>query len=172
MKNPLYQLYSDVNGETYQIINNQLVNVRLEAAEKYAWGIPNEEAIEELVMHQPIIEIGAGLGYWAKLTKDFSKNKITYLSFDKIPPTRKESHSTVALYDKNILKALHSSYTLFMCWVPEQEALDIISNYNNRKLIWVGEPLDFPGFKEEKVIEIPSWKGFNDNFYVLRRKDD
>ncbi len=34
---------------------------------KYSWALPNEELLTEIASRSPIIEIGAGNGYWASL---------------------------------------------------------------------------------------------------------
>src|SRR3954447_23075729 len=39
-------------------------------SDKYAWAVPNEEAIDVLVEHSPLIEVGAGRGYWARLAAE------------------------------------------------------------------------------------------------------
>lgn len=38
--------------------------LNLEAAEKYAWCVPDERALKVLAHFAPIVEIGAGKGYW------------------------------------------------------------------------------------------------------------
>jgi hypothetical protein len=44
-------------------------NVRHRLVAKYAWAIPNEEALETIAKYGPIVEIGAGNGYWAFLLR-------------------------------------------------------------------------------------------------------
>lgn len=41
-----------------------------EAQEKYAWAIPDERALDICAAFAPLIEIGAGAGYWARLLRD------------------------------------------------------------------------------------------------------
>jgi hypothetical protein len=36
----------------------------------YSWAIPNQEAIDKLVELSPVVEIGAGGGYWAWLVRE------------------------------------------------------------------------------------------------------
>lgn len=59
--------------------------VRLEVlgeplCKKYAWAIPDERALQILASFSPLIEIGAGRGYWARLLRDQGVN---ILAFDK-----------------------------------------------------------------------------------------
>ena len=37
---------------------------RIDFVKKYAWAIPGPKALEEIKKYSPIIEIGAGAGYW------------------------------------------------------------------------------------------------------------
>jgi hypothetical protein len=41
-----------------------------EAQEKYAWAIPDERALRACAMFSPLVEMGAGAGYWARLLRD------------------------------------------------------------------------------------------------------
>ena len=41
-----------------------------EAQEIYAWAIPDERALRICEAFSPIVEIGAGAGYWARLLRD------------------------------------------------------------------------------------------------------
>ena len=41
-----------------------------DAQEKYAWAIPDERALKICAAFSPLVEIGAGAGYWARLLRD------------------------------------------------------------------------------------------------------
>jgi hypothetical protein len=45
----------------------------LKAQRKYAWAIPDERAIRAMYQYGPIVEIGAGKGYWGYLLRKFTK---------------------------------------------------------------------------------------------------
>ena len=47
---------------------------------KYSWAIPDERALQILESFAPLIEIGAGKGYWARLLRD---RGVDILAFDK-----------------------------------------------------------------------------------------
>ena len=51
--------------------------------QKYAWAIPNDDALMEIAKCTPLIEIGAGTGYWAWLLRQLG---VDILAFDKNPP--------------------------------------------------------------------------------------
>ena len=59
--------------------------VRLEVlgeplCKKYAWAIPDERALHILARFSPLIELGAGRGYWARLLRD---RGVDIIAFDK-----------------------------------------------------------------------------------------
>jgi hypothetical protein len=163
MENILLKIWEEENGDSYKVIGNQLLNVRDLCAKTLAWGIPNKEALEELAKYQPILEVGAGLGYWAKLLQD---RNVEILPTDRDAPTL--AHTKVTQVD-----TLHSienrNYTLFMCWVPEEAAIEVSRAYEGNTIIWVGEQIKFPNFQLEKEITLPQWKGYEDSMQVFRR---
>jgi len=55
---------------------------RFALTKHYSWAIPNQEAIDYLVSQSPIIEMGAGTGYWSKLISDSGGEVI---AFDESP---------------------------------------------------------------------------------------
>ena len=41
---------------------------RYELVHKYAWGVPNDEALAAIAdLNTPVVELGAGTGYWSYL---------------------------------------------------------------------------------------------------------
>jgi len=46
--------------------------------DKYSFAIPNQEAIDEILRHTPVVEIGCGLGYWAHLVRAHQGDIIAY----------------------------------------------------------------------------------------------
>lgn len=51
---------------------------RRELCYAYSWAIPNEAALRAIADHGPIVEIGAGGGYWAKLLRDRGVDIVAY----------------------------------------------------------------------------------------------
>ena len=77
LNNPLLDYFEkhgkDVMGATYTI--------RSEAIQKYAFAIPNTEAIERIAQHGPVVEMFAGSGYWASFLKQAGADIIAYDNF-------------------------------------------------------------------------------------------
>jgi hypothetical protein len=94
----------------------------------YAYAVPDEKAIRVLVGLSPIVEIGAGLGYWASLIEQEGGSAICY---DNCPPQWQEngylSRDTgyhPILSGGPPQAEAHSDRTLFLCWPDDfnQEA--------------------------------------------------
>jgi hypothetical protein len=76
------------SNETIKIQSERLRScnwVRLEVlgeplCRKYSWAIPDERALNILGKFAPLIEIGAGSGFWARLLRD---RGFDILAFDK-----------------------------------------------------------------------------------------
>jgi hypothetical protein len=55
---------------------------RDELVHLYSWAIPNEDALRAIAAHGPILEVGAGNGYWAQL---LTERGVDVLAFDPVP---------------------------------------------------------------------------------------
>jgi len=160
----------------------KVFNARHELTKKYAWAIPNAEAIEQLRMYQPLIEIGAGKGYWASLIDgdilcfDHKFNDNPYTDHDELfYPVELGGPEKVAE---------HPYRTLFLCWPPYSNPMgaDCLKLYQGNIFIHVGEgPGGCTGddeywqileeeWVETKTVIIPSWYGIRDYFQVYERR--
>ena len=64
MQNPyLEEFQSRYNGSYF------FHELRDELVKKYAWAVPTEASIEAIAALGPIVEVGAGTGYWAWLLR-------------------------------------------------------------------------------------------------------
>jgi len=61
----------------------ELEERRRELASLFSWGVPNERALEVLAAHAPLIECGAGMGYWSALLR---ARDVDVLAYDAAPP--------------------------------------------------------------------------------------
>ena len=153
---------------------------RREWAKKYAWAIPNAEAIERIVEESPIVEIGAGTGYWAWLIDQKGGDIICY---DVDPPTDEEAWYDVKWGDHEKASAFPNR-TLFLSWVSYNEdwGLKALKNYEGDTVIVIGEGsggcTGDSGFHSRlahnwKVVDsvnIPQWYGIHDYMRVYKRK--
>jgi hypothetical protein len=167
-------------------------NARDKAVKKYAWAIPNDEAIAECVKFSPLIEIGAGLGYWAKLISEAGGDIIAFDAwvmrsgpcFKRNKITKQEGLWFDVEYGNEHWVKDHPDRTLFLCWPPYNTsmALNCLTHYRGNDLIYVGESWggccgceEFGDklkneWKVVKNITIPQWDGLHDFFCVYERK--
>ena len=144
---------------------------------KYSWAVPNQQAVVCLRDHSPVLELGAGTGYWASLVG--------------------QAGGYVRCYDKNpagtwwpVLKGRarkarkFSDHTLFLCWPPYQCSLayDALTAYTGDTFIYVGEgwggctgddrfhELLETNWSETRTVFIPQWFGIHDRMVVFCRK--
>lgn len=125
----------------------------------YAFATPSEKAITKLRSLSPIVEIGAGTGYWAHVIQRAhaaeagrSGAAVEVLAYDKNPPTnalksapneyhgRCRAWTTVLKGGAEVLHNHHSS-TLLLCYPPPDSsmALDALRTYKGSTVAYVGE---------------------------------
>lgn len=155
----------------------------------FAYAIPDERAIEIISFYSPICEVGAGLGYWAKLINEsgadieawdlnpWRKGKNLYMSEDSQP------FFNVQQCDMSFQPPAHKS--LFLCWPPyaSRFAHDMLLVYRGEHVIYIGEG---PGgccandeffehldthFIQSREYQIPQFAGIHDLLKVYRRKN-
>lgn len=168
--------------------------MRANLADKYAWGIPTDEAIREIAKFSPIVEIGAGTGYWAGL---LAKAGADVLAYDLYPPTgprrKNEFHANRPFLYHQVTKGgpwkviKQSHRALFLCWPPYggkpgKMAASCLAKYSGKIVIYVGEGYggctandDFhdllrTDFRTVAVISIPQWFGIHDKVMIFERR--
>jgi hypothetical protein len=104
-----------------------------------SFAVPTEEAVREIVSHGPIIEIGAGKGYWAKKITDAGGDILAYdayLDKELYFPVQKGGPEKVKNTDR----------TLFLCYpdLDSNMAFRCLRNYEKqlmqgKKLLVIGE---------------------------------
>lgn len=174
----------------------------MKVCDKFSWifsySIPTDEAINEMKKYSPIIEMGAGLGYWAWILRNEncvieSFDNKSY--FNKIIENNSYSLKSISnpeywieVKDGNpdILKTNYENYTLFLSWpISEKEgemASDCLKYYSGNNLLYVGElegghtggelflSLLNSEWLLKRKIRLPSWPGYDDNFYIYEKK--
>ena len=180
--NPFLEEFTQINSNIYSPGHYEK---RLELVTKYSWAVPDEEAISTICQYSPVIEIGAGKGYWASLISqmggeivafDYAANKkiTTFFQGEKFYPVRYGNTKTVKRYP---------NHTLFLCWPPYNTpmAYETLKNYGGEILIYVGEKHGCTGCKrfgkeistkweEINSVDIPKWSYIHDRLYVYRRR--
>jgi hypothetical protein len=112
---------------------------------RYAWAVPNENALEVIAKHSPhgVVEIGAGGGYWAMLLQ---QRGVDVVAFDPVPPPEKSNwHSgrawTAVHQGSHTTVASYPTRTLLLCWPSYDESwpAQALEIYRGDALIYIGE---------------------------------
>jgi hypothetical protein len=97
--------------------------------QKYAWAISDQKALGILQRFSPIVEMGAGKGYWAHLLQ---QQGVEIRAYDLHPPSPSEQEAAwtrVKRGDPSILlkkrKKLSSNVTLFLCYPDEGSSVGL-----------------------------------------------
>jgi hypothetical protein len=154
---------------------------------RFAWAVPTTEAIALLLDHAPLVEMGAGTGYWAWLVRQAGGD---ILAFDRYPPPdpRNRWHAGERQWTEvrpggARLLARHMGRTLFLCWPPEDEPMtaQCLESFQGDVVVFVGEapraeegatePNDpFLGWEPVETLDLPQWESVHDRLFVLRRE--
>lgn len=167
-------------GEWENVRVGKETPLRRELVDKYAWAIPNDEAIDTLCNYSPILEIGCGNGFWASRIRGFG-GEVTAIDAD--PPNdtwtrvQKGTHNSIPEYDE---------HSLFLCWPSNNQSWtkEAVEMYEGNTLIYIGEghggntgSCEFHetvsrkfGLADE-VIDIPSWQSVSDKMYVFEAEN-
>lgn len=156
---------------------------------RYAWAIPTDGALTMIAKYDPIIEIGAGTGYWAKL---LAARGVDIVAYDQAPPVAPGLNTwhpgpdlAFPVEEGGPEKIpLHPGRNLFLCWPPYDEpmASQCLAAFTGNHVIYIGEgaggctgdegffnqlEAEFDEIEEETI---PSWQGIHDRMTVYRRK--
>jgi hypothetical protein len=153
---------------------------------RFAWAFPTAEAIALLLDHAPLVEMGAGTGYWAWLVRQAGGD---ILAFDRYPPPdpRNRWHAGEKQWTEvrpggARLLARHPGRTLFLCWPPQDEpmAVQCLEVFRGDVVVYVGEAPraedeptgsgdPFVGWEPVETLDLPQWESVHDRLFVLRR---
>lgn len=195
MENPLYEEWCRVDGGDN---SNFFGRGRDRYVKRFSWAIPTQKIIEKIAEYSPIVEIGAGRGYWAKLLQGVGADVVCY---DKNPPGlsddnkyhppceglgflqgQREFVSVLQGDEQSIVK--HQDRALFLCWPPYADtmAFDCLKLYAGKTVIYIGEGdggcTGCDGFHEKLEREfnevfndgLPQWWGIHDELWIYERK--
>lgn len=163
------------------------VYLREVLVDHYSWAIPNEAALATITRYQPIIEIGAGTGYWAAMLR---ARGVDVLAVDSTPVESGLNHSytqaahsfTDIINTDETVVMNYPDRTLFICWPPDFSpmACSALCHYTGKHFILIGES-DNSGQAElhsrleqqwqlVDSADIPQWGGMHDWLQVYERK--
>ncbi|MCW2935172.1 MAG: hypothetical protein JWM19_6134 [Actinomycetia bacterium] len=173
---------------------------RKELAAIFAWAIPDEAALAALGQLGPLLECGAGTGYWAAVLSDYGAD-IVASDLAGVPrsgppyagdgsPARNSGHrpwADVLAFDALSAVRAHPDRVLFLCWPPfDEDAVSYaaLRAYPGSTLAYIGEghggPTGTVRFHRELaanwgIVEqaaLPTWPGLRDRLVVYRRNGE
>jgi len=163
---------------------------RRELVDRFAWAIPGEAALEALVRYAPLVEVGAGTGYWLALLQARGVDAIGY---DLAPPgdgAANAYHEQARLTWTDVPQGSavsaarrHSDRNLVLCWPPfddDAASYAALRAYRGAVAIHIGERDGASGsvrFHRElalnwtavEEIELPHWPRVDDRLVVYWR---
>jgi len=177
-KDSFYSFEDSLDGKS--VVKS--IQARKELVPEFSWAIPNNAALSIINRYSPIVEIGAGTGYWAYC---LSQLGCDIIAFDKTPYINywcKGQWFDVEKADNSIIKE-HSDRALLLIWPPYNTSMayETLSLYKGNTFIYIGE--GYGGWtgsdsffelldKEWTLIEevyIPRWWGIRDSMYIYQK---
>jgi hypothetical protein len=161
---------------------------RRASVRRYAFGVPNDAALDAVAARAPILELGAGTGYWAYLLR---QRGVDIVAYDHAPPDvapnvhRFEPHTWTAVLRGGVsVVSEHAGRALMLCWpgYGEPFADEALGVYGGSTLIYIGEG---PGghtaddaffarlareWSEEERVALPRWPGTHDSLWIYQRR--
>lgn len=148
--NPLLDTWQEVYGHDApecwhdRHMNVKSFTVRTAMTKQYSFAVPNKAALDLIASCGPVVEIGAGTGYWAKMLRLHGCDVVAYdvmlEAWSKWFPNGLVDEVLEGGIDK---AAEHASRTLLLVWpYMDSTAYDTVMAYakaGGQRVIYVGE---------------------------------
>lgn len=160
---------------------------RHECIAKYGFAIPDDEAIQKLVALSPIVELGAGIGYWASLIAEAGGQIECYDKFlgaeNDYPFKHRDPWFPVQSGEPELLTK-HPAKTLLLSWPCYKSAFayNCLKSFKGATVVYIGEGMGgctandafhnrlARGWSEVDFVAIPRWDCINDWMTVYERR--
>jgi hypothetical protein len=162
---------------------------RMWCMRRYSFGVPDEAALDAIARRAPVLELGAGTGYWTYLLR---ARGVDCLAFDVAPPDRSVNpHQfrplTWTYVEQGGIETLArygQDRSLLLVWPTWRDpfADQALAGYPGPTVIYVGEPRGghtaddafFDRLSQDwRVVEhvqVPRWPGTRDSLSVFERR--
>jgi hypothetical protein len=118
---------------------------RLQLAQRYAYVLPEPHLLDVIARYSPLLEVGAGTGYWAYLLRQRGADIIAY---DQAPLGGERSNRyhyeswpwTEVLAGGTTVVQQHADRSLLICWPPLFSSLgQVLRFFTGKRVIYVGD---------------------------------
>lgn len=170
-------------GETFSAQARMFEN-RRRLCRRFAWAVPTEEAVREIAKLGPLVELGAGSGYWASLiAQTGAKIEAFDANIDRNPYGFIQPYFDVRPGDEEILADFGPETNLFLCWPCYETnfAANALERFRGQWFAYIGEGAGgctgdenfhealAKNWAETKSVPIPQWPGIHDRLTIYRR---
>jgi hypothetical protein len=185
-RNPYLELFRLLMSSPSRLLG--LEERRRELASLYSWAIPTDAALELLARYAPLVECGAGTGYWLALLR---ARGVDALGYDRSGPGKANAYhrrargawSAITRLQSAEAARRHPERTLVLCWPPYDDdaaSYAVLRAYRGETMIHIGEREGATGsvrFQRElalnwtlsEELELPHWPRLQDRVMVYRR---
>jgi hypothetical protein len=114
-------------------------------AQRFSYVLPEPHLLRVVRRHSPLVEMGAGTGYWTYLLRLMGADVVAYDTAPVGGLRDNRYHPDVRPWAEVIegnldMLAHHSDRSLFVCWPPTFSALwEALSFYHGEWVIYVGD---------------------------------
>lgn len=160
-----------------------------ELVRAYSEAIPTLEALRLLATLSPLVELGAGAGYWARLLRDRGTEIVAY---DPVAPESNDwtakLHAWTEVRPGDAVTAIteHPDRVPFACWPPRPYGYmsDVLRTYCGTKIALITDGR-FLGLEDhadplydvlesewilDERVQLPHWPGRHDSLMTWRLK--
>jgi hypothetical protein len=167
----------------------EMIRARHDLCRQYSFAIPTPQAIKAIANLSPLVELGAGTGYWTMLLQQAGAKIQAY---DKAPGAGhprnnyKFSHTYAEVLPGNesVLEKLDPGINLFLCWPNYNSdfAYNSLKKFRGTKFAYIGEDLGGctgndkffnqleKGWNIQHSIALPQWPGIHDRLTIYTKK--
>jgi hypothetical protein len=152
---------------------------------RFSFAIPTLEAVQMVSCLSPLVEMGAGTGYWSMLV---SASGGDILAFDKSPGEGNKYSFTGSYYnvlqgDERVIATRGRGRNLFLCWPNYNTdfAYNCLARFGGERFAYIGEGVGgctandkFFQLLEDKwrlhsECALPQWPGIHDRLEIYER---
>lgn len=193
--NPYLKKLQKIIDENMNLNEEQLaallLDCRHDLVSDYSFTIPYYDILTKVASHSPIVEVGAGSGYWARCLSEIGADVIAYDSFPPGEQSPWEWYNSNSWFDEtwygitrgdDSSASHHPDRTLLLAWPMPMNpmAYNALSNYKDAggsTVIYIGDPHPASSgdeyfyqllyqHREIEKIDLYGWPGINEKLLI------